>query len=142
MKKTALPVWLLLTCAYHLNAQHSRPVNPAKDKIEFQGYTVRLLPAMSGTFGYDILSGKALVLRQTCNPFTMAPVGLRQKADVYKIAKWQIVHMDRPGRATLRSKAFDEVKMPGLQVENKPKAVFLNKPLGKELARELNIDLH
>ncbi|GAB3021531.1 hypothetical protein [Spirosoma pulveris] len=71
-------------------AQQYEPVNPAKDKLDYQGYTIRLMPSREGSYGYSILKGKAVVAHQLHNPFSMAPVGLRRKEDVYKVAKWQI----------------------------------------------------
>ena len=139
MKKIVLPAWLLLASSFYVNAQN-RPVNPSKDKIEFQGFTVRLLPAAAGTYGYDILKDKALILHQTYNPFTMAPVGLRRKDDVYKIAKWQIAHMNSQSRPAIANNSNARM-IQGLQ-EQKSKPVSINKPLGKDLAKQLNINIH
>src|SRR4051812_29456862 len=101
MKRSALPVWLLFACTFQLKAQSSKLLHRQKDKIEFHGYTIKLLPAMGGTYGYDILKGRLLLVRQSYNPFTMAPVGLRQKDDVYKVAKWQIINMNNQSRKSL-----------------------------------------
>ena len=43
-----------------VNVQRPEPVNPMKDKQEYQGYTIRLMPAMPvpssmGSYGFDIL---------------------------------------------------------------------------------------
>lgn len=142
MKRFGLPVWLLFASTFQLTAQNNRPINPTKDKIEFQGYTVNLLPAMGGTYGYDILKDRALILHQPYNPFTMAPVGLRQKEDVYKIAKWQITHMNNRSRRALTNRTSDAAGMYGATVQDRPKAVLINQPLGKDLAKALNIDIH
>src|ERR1700744_4916568 len=89
MKRIIIAIGLLLF-ATPLLAQRHEPVNPQKDKLEFEGYTIRLLPAMGGTYGYYITRGKELIVHQGYNPFTNSPMGLSNKEDVYKLAKWQI----------------------------------------------------
>ncbi len=142
MKKIALPVWLLFTSSFYLKAQSNRPLNPVKDKIEFHGYTVRLRPAIGGTYGYDIFKGKALVLHQSYNPFTMAPIGLRKKNDVYKVAKWQIIHMNGQNKFPLTNNIANGGSMHGLQAVGMHKPVIINQPLPKTLAKELQIAIH
>src|SRR4051794_30252844 len=89
MKEINLILCLSL-CFVAALAQKQEPVNTQKDRQEFEGYTIRLLPAMSGTYGYDIFKGKERVLHQSRNPFTFSTVGLYSKEDAYKIAQWQI----------------------------------------------------
>src|SRR3954452_25454888 len=89
MKKMTIAIGLLLFATATL-AQRHEPINPQKDKLEFEGYTIRLMPAMGGTYGYYITKGKELVGHQGYNPFTNSPMGLCNKEDVYKLAKWQI----------------------------------------------------
>ena len=89
MKKINL-AFCLLFFGMAVLAQKQEPVNPQKDRQEFEGYIIRLLPAMSGTYGYDIFKGNERVLHQSRNPFTFSPMGLRTKEDAYKIAQWQI----------------------------------------------------
>jgi hypothetical protein len=89
MKRMNIAIGLLIFSMAAL-AQRHEPVNPQKDKREFKGYTIRLLPAMGGTYGYDIVKGKQRVVHQSYNPFTNSPMGLRKKEDAYKIAQWQI----------------------------------------------------
>ena len=89
MKKVTIALGLLLL-AIATQAQTHEPVNPQKDQLEFEGYTIRLLPAMGGTYEYYIVKGKELVVHQGYNPFTNSPMGLSNKEDVYKVAKWQI----------------------------------------------------
>src|SRR4051794_22957953 len=89
MNTITIAIGLLLFAIATL-AQTHEPVNPQKDKLDFEGYTIRLLPAMGGTYGYYIVKEKELVVHQGYNPFTLSPFGLSTKEDVYKIAKWQI----------------------------------------------------
>src|SRR3954449_10687615 len=89
MKRITIILGLLLF-RIATQAQNHEPVNPQKDKLDFEGYTIRLLPAMGGTYGYYIVKGKELVVHQGYNPFTLSPLGLSNKEDVYKVAKWQI----------------------------------------------------
>src|SRR6059058_4871430 len=89
MKRITTAINLLLFAMTTL-AQTHEPVNPQKDKLDFEGYTIRLMPAMGGTYGYYITKGKELVVHQGFNPFTNSPMGLSNKEDVYKLAKWQI----------------------------------------------------
>src|SRR3954452_21828888 len=89
MKKITIAISLLLFATITL-AQRGEPVNPQTDKLDFEGYTIRLMPAMGGTYGYYITKEKQLVVHQGYNPFTLSPFGLSNKEDVYKVAKWQI----------------------------------------------------
>src|SRR3954464_7339759 len=89
MKTITLAISLLLI-TIATQAQTHEPVNLQKDQLDFEGYTIRLLPAMGGTYGYYITKGKELVVHQGYNPFTNSPMGLSNKEDVYKLAKWQI----------------------------------------------------
>ena len=139
MKKLVLPLWLLFASSFYLKAQ-SRPVNPLKDNISYQGYTVRLIPAAAGSYGYDILKDKELILHQGCNPFTLAPVGLREKSDAYKVAKWQIAQMQRQSRNTISNRSASKISLAS-QGQTSTQ-VSINKPLGKELADQLNIAIH
>ncbi|ADB39906.1 hypothetical protein [Spirosoma linguale] len=89
MKKISFLIYAV-GLSFTLAAQQYEPVNPAKDKLDYQGYTIRLMPGRDGSYGYSILKGKAVVAHQMHNPVSMAPVGLRRKEDVYKVARWQI----------------------------------------------------
>ena len=78
-----------------VNVQRHEPVNPIKDNQEYQAYTIRLLPALSlpgslGSYGFDILKDKKLVMHQFENPLPFYPKGVQKKEDAYKIAQWMI----------------------------------------------------
>lgn len=95
MKKFNLACCLLLFFIA-AQAQKHEPVNPQKDKQDFEGYTIRLLPTMDGTYGYDILKGNQPIIHQDRNPFTFSSKGLARKEDAFKLAQWQI--QQRKGR--------------------------------------------
>src|SRR5688572_29415322 len=78
-----------------VNVQRPEPVNPMKDKQEYQGYTIRLMPAMPGPgnmsgYGFDILKDNKPVVHQFKNPLVFSPKGIQKKEDAYKIAQWMI----------------------------------------------------
>lgn len=91
MSSLLLVFFLFIAWAH---AQHYEPVNPQKDRLEFQGYSIHLMPAMHGTYGYYIVKGKQMVLFQSRNPFTGSPIGLTKKEDVYKVSQWQIKNLE------------------------------------------------
>ncbi|WP_018615190.1 DUF4907 domain-containing protein [Segetibacter koreensis] len=141
MKKIAMMAWLSFVCTLCLKAQSNQPANPLKDKIDFQGYTVTLLPAIGGTYGYNILKGKSLILHQSFNPFNMAPEGMRNKNDAYKIAKWQIVHFNLQNKSSFAANISTPQDIHNLQPENQKKTFQTNQKLSKEIAKELNITI-
>jgi hypothetical protein len=129
---------LAQSIAIALFAQTGDPVDPQKDKIEFEGYTIRLTPASGGTYGYDIFKGNTLVVHQSMNPFTMEPRGLRKKEDAYKVARWQVQQLNKENN---QPPGF----MPPGQTPRRPSAVStrprFNQPIPKKVAGELNIKL-
>src|SRR3954447_3778381 len=113
MKKISTAVGLMFSLTVAL-AQNHEPVNFQKDNMEFDGYTIRVLPAMGSTYGYDIRKGKQLIVYQTHNPFTFSSRGLSKKEDVYKLAQWQIKQLKEgkqfaPGRSAIQGR---ETKLP------------------------------
>jgi hypothetical protein len=88
------------------------------DRYAYMGRVIRIIPAATGGYGYSIFFQNHLVARQSLNPFTMAPTGLKNKEDALKLARWQVAHTPQPGsRAVVREKRFS-----------------------RDLARELSID--
>ena len=82
--------------------QRPEPVNPMKDKQEYQGYTIRLMPAMPvpgsmGSYGFDILKDNKPVVHQFQNTLLFSPKGIQKKDDVYKIAQWMIQEYKNTG---------------------------------------------
>ena len=144
MKTITITVCLLLF-AMATHAQTHEPVNPQKDKLDFEGYTIRLMPAMGGTYGYYITKGKELVVHQSYNPFTSSPMGLSNKEDVYKVAKWQINQIKAgkspvSGGSAIQGK---DIKLPPalaqkLQLQGS-RGPWINQHLSPQVATELQI---
>ena len=85
-----------------VNVQRPEPVNPMKDKQEYQGYTIRLMPAMPvpgsmGSYGFDILINNKPVVHQFQNPLPFSHNGIQKKEDAYKIAQWIIQNYKKTG---------------------------------------------
>ena len=145
MKKINIVVALLLFSMAAL-AQRQEPVHPQKDKQEFEGYTIRLLPAMGGTYGYDIRKGNQLIVHQSRNPFSLSPMGLSKKEDVYKLAQWQIRQLNE-GKQLASTQPLTQgrdVKLPPalehrLQLQGS-RGPLINQPVSKNVAEELKID--
>jgi hypothetical protein len=107
MKKLCL--LLMLQCAvFTLFAQQPatrpnmpEPVNTMKDKQEYQGYTIRLMPALPtpqsiGSYGFDILKDNKPLVHQFQSPL-LSPKGLQKKDDAYKVAQWMIKEYNKTG---------------------------------------------
>jgi hypothetical protein len=147
MKKITTVIGLLLIAMTTL-AQRQEPVNLQKDKLDFEGYTIRLMPAMGGNYGYYITKGKELVVHQGYNPFTSSPMGLNNKDDVYKVAKWQINQLQQGKSPTsLGSPAIQgkDIKLPSalaqqLQLQGS-RGPWINKHLSPQIANELQISI-
>jgi hypothetical protein len=92
----------------------------------YRGYTIRLLHASAGTFGFDIIRGKSLIAYQHINPFNGAPIGL-SKSDAYKLAKWQVDDIE---------KAISPKKLSSQQKIN---AVLVNRIYPPSLGKQLQI---
>ena len=72
------------------NLQRPEPVNPMKDKQEYQGYAIRLMPAMPGpesfgSYGFDILKDNKPVVHQFQNPLPFSPKGIQKKRMLVKL---------------------------------------------------------
>lgn len=109
MKKIYLII-LLQIAICTLFAQKHQPVivqrpelvNPIKDKQEYQGHTIRLMPAMPvpgsmGSYGFDILKNNKPEVHQFQNPLPFSPKGIQKKEDAYKIAQWMIREYEKTG---------------------------------------------
>ena len=89
MKKICLLMILQIAVAVFAqknepNVQRPEPVNPMKDKQEYEGYTIRLIPAMPapgsmGSYGFDILKDNKPVVHQFQNPLPFSPKGIQKK---------------------------------------------------------------
>jgi hypothetical protein len=133
---------LLAQCiALLLFAQRGEPVNPQKDKLEFQGYTIRVIPADFGTYGYDIFEGKTILVHQERNPFTLSPVGLRKKEDVYKVAKWQIQQLKQTLLSETPGGTLTKPSSQATASKWAKRNVIANQRLSTEVAKELKISI-
>ena len=146
MKNINIAIGLLLFSMTAL-AQRGEPVNPQKDKQEFKGYTIRLLPAMGGTYGYDIVRGKQRVVHQSYNPFTLSPMGLSKKEDAYKVAQWQIQQLNEGKQLSAgrpRDHESDTRLPPALARKLHMQGSYgpwINQRISKKVAEELQINL-
>ena len=94
---------LLLLFSNNVRAQRPpEPVNPQKDKMDYQGYTIRLMPALPtgesiGSYGFDILKNNKPVVHQFQSPLSTTRKGIQKKEDAYKIAQWMIREFKKNG---------------------------------------------
>ena len=102
MKITFLLLMLQTAAFYAFGQKHDsvnfrrlEPINTMRDRQEYQGYSIRLLPAMPTpgniiSYGFDILKDNKLVVHQVQNPLSFSAKGIQKKEDAYKIAQWMI----------------------------------------------------
>jgi hypothetical protein len=88
MKKKLTIIVLSVFLMTGANAQV--PPGNSNNNSVYMGYLIRLIPAGSNGFGYDIFFKSKIVVHQSRNPFTLAPTGLRNSDDALKIAHWQV----------------------------------------------------
>lgn len=69
----------LLLSASAIAQNRQEPINHQKDKMDYQGYTIRLMPADGGGYGFAIFKEKQPFVHQGYNPFTMSPWGLAKR---------------------------------------------------------------
>jgi len=140
MKKINLAVCLLFMCIA-VSAQKHEPVNQKKDRREFKGYTIGLMPAPSGTYGYRITKDKELVAYQSRNPFTFSSEGLRTKEDAFKVAQWQVEQLSN--RQAKKITAMEKRTLPSalLQKMKQQNSTFnlSNRRISSKVADQLHI---
>jgi hypothetical protein len=117
MKKSAVTIVLILI--YLSVTAAARPPIGGKDNTVYMGYLIRLLPAGSNGFGYEIFFRAKMVVYEPNNPFTLAPTGLRNREDALKIAKWQVEQI----------------------WHEKTRVVIKNRLLSRSIAKQLKITL-
>jgi hypothetical protein len=71
-------------------------IDPLKDKLQYQNFTIRLIPTINGYYGFDILQGGKLVLHQIDDP--QPAKGLTVKQNAFELAKWMITQYRNSGR--------------------------------------------
>lgn len=87
--KAIIPIFVLSTI-FISGANAQPPSGNASNNSIYMGYQIRLIPAGSNGFGYDIFFKSKIVVHQARNPFTLAPTGLRSSDDALKLAHWQV----------------------------------------------------
>lgn len=127
---------LLQFTACALVAQQLEPVNPQTDIEEYEGYTIKLIPAQGGTYGYDIFNGLTLVVHQDMNPFTMEPTGLVEKLDAFKVAKWQILELKKENSGTPQPIPSEGI------INSANGGVKYNLSIPRSIATELGIEIN
>ena len=95
MKKMIGSLLAIMLAASVVQAQKHETLDRKKDQVQFKGYTVQLLPALAGTYGYDIIKDNEVLLHQVHNPFNGSRIGLAKKDDAYKLAFWQIENIQK-----------------------------------------------
>lgn len=75
-----------------VNLRRPEPVNTMKDKQEYQGYSIRLLPAMPMpggmvSYGFDILKDNKVVVHQVQNALFFSAKGIQKKRMLIKLRK-------------------------------------------------------
>ena len=123
---------------FNLQAQTKLPITSTKDKIDYRGYTVKILSVMGGTYGYNVLKEKELIIHQFCNPFSMSRLGLRKKQDVLKVAQWQINQL-QSNKATLQRPLANRNNRHAPSELKLRKPAIINQSLPKEVAHDLQI---
>jgi hypothetical protein len=137
MKKFYFSICLSFTL-FNLQAQTKLPITSTKDKIDYRGYTIKILPVMGGTYGYNVLKGKELIIHQFRNPFSMSRLGLRKKQDVLKVAQWQINQL-QSNKATLQRPLANRNNRHASSELKLRKPAIINQSLPKEVAHDLQI---
>ena len=143
MKQINLLFCLVFFCIIAA-AQKSGPVNTRKDQQKSGDFVIRILPARGGTYGYDIYKRGMPVIRQSRNPFTLSPVGLASKGDAYKLAKWQILQLEKnhglfPARNNV-SRLGSPAVAQKLRSSGNPE-ILTNQRLPVQIARDLQISI-
>ena len=96
--KTILPLLVLITALCSSSNLHAQSPNvqskrhllvqldPLRDKLEYNGYSIRLIPTIDGYYGYDITKGGKMIVHQFQNPLPGS--GLSNREDAFAVAEW------------------------------------------------------
>ena len=121
MKRILLFTTLVLALFFSVNAQHTRQPANGNEQVIFAGYLIKIIPLNGNGFGYKIFFENQMVVHQLVNPFTLTPDGLRNKEDIIKIAKWQIMDMrGRPMNRVIKNQiiAMDVAKRLDIKLDS------------------------
>ena len=101
-----------------LTIQRTGSVNATKNMQEYDGYVIKLIPALpasarSACYGFDILKDGKRLVHQPRNPLAFSPGGVPQKEDAYKIAEWIIREYKNTGywQNTMPPQVANELKI-------------------------------
>jgi hypothetical protein len=111
---------IVLSAFFMLDANAQTPPGSSNNNSVYMGYIIRLIPAGSNGFGYDIFFKSKIVVHQSRNPFTLAPTGLRSSEDALKIAQWQVQQF----------------------WHERQQARIMNRLVSKDVAKQLNITIN
>jgi len=103
MKKRLLLLVVFAAALYSTYAQNTAPT-PKNGEISFNGYQIRLQKLPAGGYAYDILSGERIIVHQDKNPFTGSAIGLKNREDAVKTAKWQVIHINPVSKQVMLDK--------------------------------------
>lgn len=79
MKKFNILLIILFLGAGVAFGQKQHQSKSIHDEITYEEYTIGILPAEGGTYGYIIFKNKQTVLVQNLNPFNQSKKGLQKK---------------------------------------------------------------
>lgn len=136
----------LLFCFGAAVAQKHEPVNSKRDRRQIDGYTIRLVPAQGGTYGYDVIQGNKRVIHQLQNPFTMSSRGLAKKEDAFAVAQYQIKQLkakasplNQRGLVAANNKKLP-VELKKLETSTNDETLY-NQRLSPKVAEQLKISI-
>jgi hypothetical protein len=114
-------VTIIVLSAFFMSGAHAQvPPGSSNNTSVYMGHIIRLIPAGSNGFGYDIFFKSKIVVHQPRNPFTLAPTGLRSSEDALKVAHWQVQQL----------------------WHDKNHAAILNNHVSQNVARQLSIAIN
>jgi hypothetical protein len=117
MRKNTFLVSLFAILFFAAHAQKLEKTASGSEQANYVGYLIRVMHVNNIGFGYNIYYRSKMVVSQRINPFTLSPLGMKNKEDALKIAKWQVRQLMR---------------------ERKP-ITIMNKLISKDVATQLKI---
>jgi len=107
MRKLYIFLFLFLFSLTGAKAQHGVTSPYTIGEMNFEGYLIRVVPVNSNGFGYNIFFKNKMVVQQLNDPFTSSPLGLKNKEEAYKLAKWQVQQLhQRRSTALIKNQRF------------------------------------
>jgi hypothetical protein len=78
------------------------------------------LPVNNIGFGYNVYFKGKMIIQQMNNPFTLSPLGFKNREDAYKMARWQVLQ----------------------QHHQHVTALIKNQRVSKDVARQLSVSMN